>query len=562
MLFQQTISEFTLLVPLFIVSICIKILLFPTYRSTDFDVHRNWLAVTHNLSLDRWYFDDVDGGTVHTLDYPPNFAYFEYFLGQVVFPIFQLLNRNLPNNCLELLPDSNNTPTDSCIVFQRSTVIMSDVVLWVGAYVACKAMYFNTSSSTTTTQDTISSFMKSFLLIVYNPGLLWLDHIHFQYNGMMLGVLLASLGLLMHANNLVGKNNQRDNENQRRRSAILSAPSVIWNFSFYHISVLGGAALYAVLVNFKHLYLPLGPLYFVYLLKVYCMDSRGKKLLLFRFLGLAMITSFTIMVPWIPFLLQSNPKGQILQILARLFPFQRGLVHDYWAANIWALYLLGDKTLGVATRGKVHLPEPQPIHCALLLLVSIVVGLYHVIWNTPTTESKNSNGKGTSINRNSQKLIQGIVWCGLCAFMLAYHVHEKAVLTALIPMTLLVDFSNEQGAKIFNFVFVQMSMFGLLGLFPLLFRPVETAFKIVSYVVYMAGVCHWCSPLPQEASIWFKRILYLSFGLIVFTIVVLEFMPIQGKYEFLPLLLTSTVCAMPLVLCWIAVFYASLKQDQ
>ena len=59
----------------------LKVLLFQCYKSTDFEVHRNWLAITYTYSYEpqMWYYSNV---SQWTLDYPPAFAYFEWALAR------------------------------------------------------------------------------------------------------------------------------------------------------------------------------------------------------------------------------------------------------------------------------------------------------------------------------------------------------------------------------------------------------------------------------------------------------------------------------------------------
>jgi hypothetical protein len=59
-------------------------------------------------------------------------------------------------------------------------------------------------------------------------------------------------------------------------------------------------------------------------------------------LGLLVVSIFA--VSFGPFLIAGGP-AQIRQILSRLFPFQRGLNHAYWAPNVWALVSAVDRVL-------------------------------------------------------------------------------------------------------------------------------------------------------------------------------------------------------------------------
>jgi alpha-1,3-glucosyltransferase len=299
----------------------LKLLLVPLYRSTDFAVHRNWLAITHSLPLREWY---TDATSKWTLDYPPFFAWFEYGLAHVA---ALLLPTADARELLRVTPERTEHRT-ATIWFQRLSVMCTDIVLFAAIVYFLRVVQRKKKQQQ---QHTLVLLLLTFA----NPGLLIVDHIHFQYNGVLFGDFILSIALV-HA--------ERD--------------------------LLAGIC-FAVLLNLKHIFLYVAPVYFVYLLVHYCHRVRN-----FCKLAASVLLVFALSLG--PF------ATQLPQLVARLFPFKRGLMHAYWAPNVWALYTALDKALAAAlglsssssmTGGLVAvsqhavLPSVAPVACMLLTLL-------------------------------------------------------------------------------------------------------------------------------------------------------------------------------------------------
>ena len=339
-----------------------------------------------------------------------------------------------------------------------------------------------------------------------------------------------------------------------------------------------GALLFSVLLNLKHIFLYVAPVYFVYLLCHYCLqqtsdayegweqfDRSGRqqrRLSLPNLLKLAAVVTAVFTVSFLPFALHH----QLLNIKDRLFPFRRGLSHAYWAPNVWALYNAADLLLAAVlkqltgwrpaggatlTGGLVAEIEPQvlPSISPALTFALTAAAMLPALW-------KLSRAPHPSV------FMSCLIYCSLCSFMLGWHVHEKAVLMVLLPLALLACDRVTDSS-----LFLLLATAGHYSLFPLLFPPSLTPLKLVLTLLYTALAYTVLYEYHYEQQ-HKRRIRFQGFFSRAEAAYLLGFLPLAvvsgcvvpwiggGRYAFLPLLLTSVYCSCGMMygwwLCWLA----------
>ena len=315
-------------------------------------------------------------------------------------------------------------------VYMRATVMVSEYQVYVPAIVNFLRRY--------TRMQGVHAWSASIALVavLLQPATILIDHGHFQYNTVMLGLVVASLDAIM-------------------------AGRMLWACIFF-VGALG----------FKQMALYYAPVMFAYLLGV-CVFP---KIRILRLLSIALVTIAAFALLLAPLLvgatdaegqkvLASAPqppllqlfsipleKGsvayavlfQLTQIIHRVFPFARGLFEDK-VANAWC---------AIHTFYKLnHFSVPLLQRASLGATLASILVPCAIIFRHP----------------RASLLLPALSCVSWGFFLFSFQVHEKSVLLPLLPMTL--SLAGDGGLSKENRAWVGWAnVLGSWTMFPLLKR--------------------------------------------------------------------------------------------
>ncbi len=390
----------------------------------DYEAQRHWMEITTHLPISQWYFHDLEWWG---LDYPPLTAYHSWVLGKV---------GSLINPSWFELYTSRGSDDPTLKIFMRATVLVSEYVTYIPAAIIFIRRF---SKAFGVAQWTASVALVAILM---QPATILIDHVHFQYNTVMLGLFLASMSSMV-------------------------AGRYMWA-SLFFVAALG----------FKQMALYYAPAVFAFLLGS-CIFPRIN---FARFFGIAAITVASFAVLILPIILGAfydanrgidpqpelngqqpalpiftfladhlDPEAfyypivrQLVQMVHRVFPFARGLFEDK-VANFWC-------AANVVIKLRKY-PVPLLQRASLVATLASIAPPCAIIFFRP----------------HKKLLPYAFAATAWGFFLFSYQVHEKSALLPLLPMTILLAGNDGLGKDIRSWVGFA-NILGTWTMFPLLKR--------------------------------------------------------------------------------------------
>ncbi|KAI3630859.1 hypothetical protein MIR68_012294 [Amoeboaphelidium protococcarum] len=351
----------------------------------DYEAQRHFMEIAFNLPVGQWYTYDPE---YWGLDYPILTALHSYAMGYV---------SHLINPQWTSLYESRGYESSQHKLFMRWTVVLSDLLFYfVPTLLLIKS---------------VDSKVRSNLLLVLllQPSLIVIDHGHFQYNCVMLGLTLLAICLILKER------------------------------------VITGSICYCLAIGYKHMALYYSLAFFSYLLGKCLSRGFNRGTLLLALLGVSVIGTFGAMM--LPLCLYGNDKGciqSVLQMFSRLFPLHRGLFEDK-VANFWCAM-----NVVIKFREIFRVDQLFKLAALMTLIGCIPSCLYACRLPTP----------------------RNFIYCLCCVslsfFMFSFQVHEKSILLPLLPIMCLLVVERDAPSTIGFIEF--FSIVSMFSMWPLLKR--------------------------------------------------------------------------------------------
>lgn len=230
--------------------------------------------------------------------------------------------------------------------------------------------------------------------LVAHPGLVLIDHGHFQYNGVCIGLALIAMRYVIMGEEVLG------------------------------------SIMFCLSLNFKQMALYYSPVFFFVLLQscVVTASSKGPTagMLHLSKIGATVIVTFALL--WSPFCLFPSKRddatclSSLAQVLHRLFPFARGIFEDK-VANLWY-------AASVLVDFRAHAEMDTLVKCSLTLTLALLAPVMIAVLLAPPRQRP--------VKASPVTLSLALVVSALAFFLASFQVHEKSLLLASVPAAMLV----------------------------------------------------------------------------------------------------------------------------
>lgn len=315
-----------------------------------------------------WCLNTPDNDLSHWgLDYRPLSAYASWLAGRMLHAV---------DPKAVTLFSSRGYETATSRAAMRTTVLVADALVFIPALLFAVLSLHASGTRRVTPTLMGAEALSTVIFCMLLPSLVLVDHGHFQYNGVSLGLFLGALGCFAH---------ERDS---------LAAALFCGSIYFKHMGLYYALAVFAYLVS-KMLHICRR----VSVLAACCYAASITN-------SIAITTAVSFW-PWI-----GEPR-LLLHVLRRLFPVARGLYEDK-VANVWC-------SLSVLIKLNRMLSNDQ-----LFSLCAAVTAIASLPFCAAVAFKPTMN-----------RLLLATAGCSLAAFLFSYQVHEKQILLPLMPIALL-----------------------------------------------------------------------------------------------------------------------------